>query len=135
MDNTAEELDIAPKILGRDDILGADDLPRELVEVPEWDGSVWVQAMTGTERDAFEESILDIKKTGKGQFTTSRILTNIRAKLCARCIVDEEGARVFSDADMEALGTKSAKALDRVFPVAQHLNGLDAGDIDELAGN
>ena len=49
------------KLLSRDEILAASDLTKELVEVPEWGGSVYVRAMTGTERDSYEESVLEIR--------------------------------------------------------------------------
>jgi len=62
-------------------------------------------------------------------------LRNMTARLCAICIVDEKGKRVFSDFDAESLGRKSAKALDRIFDVAQRLNGLGADDIKEMAKN
>ena len=42
--------------LNREAILAAEDLPRELVEVPEWGGAVYVRALTGAERDQFEAS-------------------------------------------------------------------------------
>lgn len=122
------------RLLSRDEILGADDLKREAVEVPEWGGSVYVRALTGTERDSFEESIMDIKQTGKS-VSAKVILAAMRAKLCARCIVGENGERLFSDEDVEALGEKSAAALDRVFTVAQKLNAIGEGDIEELKGN
>ena len=35
----------------------------------------------------------------------------------------------------ESLGRKSAKALERVFDVAQRLNGMGADDIKEMAKN
>lgn len=127
-------VDISPKILTKADILGAADLARELVEVPEWGGSVYVQAMTGTERDAFEESIIEIRQSGKG-VTTKSVLKNMRAKMCARCIVGEDGARLFGDPEIAELGEKSAAALDRVFAVAQRLNGMGQDDMEELAGN
>ena len=121
-------------ILTRDQILGAEDLKRELVEVPEWGGSVFVRAMMGTERDSYEESVLQISQNGKG-VTAKPILAAMRAKLCARCIVDESGARLFTDEDVDALGTKSAAALDRVFAVAQRLNAIGDKDLEELKGN
>ncbi len=34
-----------------EEILGADDLPTEVVPVPEWDGTVIVRTLTGAERD------------------------------------------------------------------------------------
>jgi hypothetical protein len=62
-------------------------------------------------------------------------LRNIRAKLVALTVVDEDGNRIFSDEDAEALGKKSAAALDRIFAVAQRLSGLRPEDVEELAGN
>jgi len=118
------------KILTRDAILGAEDLPRELVEVPEWGGCVYVRALTGTERDAFEASV--VEQRGK---STKMNLRNIRAKLVALTVVDEEGTRLFSDADVKLLGQKSAAALDKLFEVAQRLSGLRDEDVEELAKN
>jgi len=45
--------------LNKEQILRADDLKTEEVDVPEWGGSVRVRVLTGTERDAFESSIYD----------------------------------------------------------------------------
>ena len=116
--------------LTKEQILQADDLEMEVVEVPEWGGSVLVRGLTGTERDAFEGSIIILK--GK---RSSMNMRNVRAKLVARSIVDEFMERLFSDADVEALGKKSASALDRVFSVAQRLSGVSDDDMEELAEN
>lgn len=106
-------------LLGRDAILTASDLPSVDVEVPEWGGTVRVRMLTGGERDAFEASTL----TRKGK-TFETNLVNMRARLVALTTVDESGARLFSEADVAALATKSAAALNRVFMAAQKLNGL-----------
>ena len=115
-------------MLSRDDILNADDLPYEDINVPEWGGDIRMRTMTGTERDAFETSIV----TGDGK---DRNMRNIRARLVVRCAVDENGARLFADKEAPVLGKKSAKVLDRLFGIAQRMNGLSATDVDELAGN
>ncbi|KPK67836.1 MAG: hypothetical protein AMJ84_12280 [Acidithiobacillales bacterium SM23_46] len=113
-------------ILSKEQILQADDLRREAVVVPDWDGSVFVQTMTGIDRDAFE---LSLTKDGKAS------IENMRAKLCARTIVDENGNRLFTEDDVEALGKKSGTALDRIFEVAQRLNGIGADAMEKLAKN
>ena len=118
-------------MLTRDAILAASDLPRELVEVPEWGGSVYVATMTGTERDAFEAAILDLKRRGAAKVN----LENVRAKLLVRVLVDEAGNRLFSDADAEVLGRKSAAALDRLWAVAQRLNAMTDRDVEDLRKN
>jgi hypothetical protein len=113
--------------LTKEQILKAEDLKTEIVEVEEWGGSVNVRTMTGTERDAFEQSIVE------GKDKTN--LANIRARLCAVTIVDENGNRLFNDEDVVELGKKSAAALDRVATVAQKLNGFRNKDIEELGKN
>ena len=118
------------RFLSRDDILQINDLLTEEVYVPEWGAWIRVRALTGAERDAFEQSI--VEQRGKD---TRMNLRNIRAKLVAMCVVDEEGNRVFRDEDAELLGKKSAAALNRLFEVAQRLSGLRPEDVEELAGN
>lgn len=117
-------------ILTKQAIMAALDLPTEDVEVPEWGGSVRVRGLTGAERDAFEASV--VRRTGKRSTDVEMDLTDFRAKLVVRCMVDEYGMRLFDDEDIPNLGSKSAVALNRVFEVAQRLSGLTESDIDEL---
>ena len=123
--------------LTRDDILQRQDITTEEVEVPEWGGTVRVRGMSGVERDKFEASLLAPETPQKGRRRQAQArqtnIENIRAKLCAWCIVDEGGNRMFVDADLAALGAKSAAALDRVFGVAQRLSGITEEDVDETA--
>lgn len=116
------------KILDKQSILEADDLPTESVEVPEWGGAVRVRTMTGAERDAWEQSVF----TGDNDNPN---LTNGRARLVAMCAIDAEGKRLFTEADAVKLGAKSARALDRVATVAQRLNRLTDGDVEDLGKN
>ena len=113
-------------MLDKKTILGAKDLPTEAVDVPEWGGQVIVRTLSGLEKNVWESGNLVGNKVN---------LRNMTARLCAICIVDEKGKRLFSDADAESLGRKSAKALERVFDVAQRLNGMGADDIKEMAKN
>ena len=115
-------------VLNRDEILTVNDIAIEEIEVPEWGGSVYVKGMTGTERDAFEASI--VQQRGKN---ASVNMANIRAKLASQTICNETGERLFTDADIKALGKKSATALQRVFDVAQRLSGISGDDVEELA--
>ncbi len=115
--------------LTRDQILSAEDITREKVPVPEWGGDVWVSVMTGTERDAFEvESLL-----AGGNKEVS--LANMRSKLAVRCLVDEKGKKLFTAADVAALGAKCYPALERVVTVAQRLNKLNDEEMEKLKGN
>ena len=115
-------------ILGRKDILQADDIKTEEVPVPEWGGTVLVKGMNGKQRDSFEESLL--AESGKSRKVN---LENLRAKLCAATIVDEQGKKVFTPGDVIALAEKSATAIQRVYDVAAKLCGLSEDDVNELA--
>lgn len=119
-------------ILSRDQILKASDLKTETVKVPEWhkNGEVIVGTMTGTARDEFETSLFN--KKGKDTETN---LINMRSKLLVMCIVDKDGKRLFTEHDINRLGAKSAKPLDRLFTIAQRLNGIGAEDVDDLIKN
>lgn len=114
-------------ILSREQILAAEDLPKETIDVPEWGGSVIVSTMTGTRRDAFEASI--VLADGRPD------LIDMRAKLAVACIVDEAGEPVFSQGDIVTLGRKSAKALERIVKVAQRLNKIGNDELEALKGN
>lgn len=121
-------------ILSKSQILAAVDLPTETVAVPEWGGEVLVRGLTAAERDTFEQSVVTLNGAGKAA-STKMNLSNIRAKLCSLTIVDENGERLFSDAEVDVLGQKSAQALQRVFDAAQRLSGLSQSDVEELAKN
>lgn len=114
-------------LLSRDAILAADDREYEVVPCPEWGGEVRLRSLTGAERDAYEQSLVQTR--GKSREMNLR---NARAKLVALCAVDENGNRLFSDQDVAALGRKNAKPLDRLFDVARRLSGLSEGDVDRL---
>jgi len=114
-------------LLSRDAILAADDREYEVVPCPEWGGEVRLRSLTGAERDAYEQSLVQTR--GKSREMNLR---NARAKLVALCAVDENGNRLFSDADVNALGKKNAKPLDRLFDVARRLSGLTEDDVDRL---
>jgi hypothetical protein len=118
------------RLLTKQEIYGADDTLFEDVDVPEWKGAVRVYGLTGTERDSFEASM--IEGTGKNQTMNTQ---NIRAKLCALAIRDENGKPMFDMGDINTLGQKSAAALDRVYEVAARLSKISKEDVDELAKN
>lgn len=118
------------KLLSKAAILAAQDLSTEVVEVPEWGGSVMVRAMTGRQRDVFESVIYKVK--GKD---VQLNIANVRAELVSRTVVDEGGTLLFSPEDVAALGDKSAAALDRIYAVAQRLSGITKSDIAELTEN
>lgn len=109
-------------LLSKDQILEATDIAYQTVSVPEWGGEVRVASMSGTDRDAFESSLVIVGADG----AVSRNLDNMRVKLLVMTLVDESGNRMFSTDDLAMLGRKSAAAIERVYAVATKLNGIGA---------
>lgn len=110
--------------LSKSAILAADDRKIIPIDVPEWGGQVFLRAMSGKDRDSFENELVNEKQTGR--------IANMRALLCVRVICDESGARIFDDGDVAALGEKSAPALARVFTAATKLNGIGSEAVAEV---
>ncbi|CAJ8938790.1 Uncharacterised protein [Burkholderia pseudomallei] len=118
-------------ILSKDNkgaILGAAHLKTESVDVPEWgEGvSVIVSEMSGLARDAFYA-----KKEAKKDMPISES----QAALLVATVVDESGAPVLDEADIESLRAQSTTALDRIVAVAVRINGLQANAADDAAKN
>ncbi len=116
-------------ILGKDNILTADDLKTEEVEVEEWGGWMLIRTLTGRERDRLEADLLTGKKNGQVN------LDNVRAKMVVATAVDKDGNQLFQRGDEKKLGEKSGAALSKVAVVAQRLAGLSSMDVEELAKN
>jgi len=108
----------------RDEILAIDDSQIEELYIPEWSKTVHIRVMRAGERDTFEAECLN---------TQNKV--NFRAKLASLVVCDEQGERVFQDADVDALASKSASALDRIFRHAIRLNAMTQDDVKELEGN
>lgn len=107
-------------LLNKDQILQAQDLPFEDVETPEWGGAVRVRTMTAAEKDQYDADVWDLE----GEKVVMK-RDNSSAKLLARCIVGEDGKRLFSEKEIALLGGKSTKAINRLSDVARNLNGLN----------
>lgn len=116
--------------LTRDAILGADDLPIEQVEVPEWNGSVYMRTLTGEQRDEFEQAAMERKARKHLD------IRGMKAKLVAMCICDKDGKVLFGGRDDGTkLLKKSGAAIERLSKVAQRLSGLDDKEMEEIASD
>lgn len=117
--------------LTREQIEKADDLTREKVSVPEWEGGhVYVRVLESGHRDELEE----ITQGADGKPGDTK---NFRARLASRTLCDDKGTLLFDEVDtgIAVLSRKSSLALDRVFEKALTLNKMGPGDVEELAKN
>src|ERR1044072_1020754 len=105
----------------------AQPLPIENVDVPELGGHVYIRAMSGIERDAWEKSLI----RGKGK-RAEVDTTNVRARLVGRGLCKEDGSRLLDDGDALALGNLRVDVLNQLFTAAQRLSGVSDNDVEEL---
>lgn len=112
-------------ILNREALTGekARTIPRETVEIPALGGEVWVKGMTGTERDAFEQSCRDPKGKLRG---------NVRARLVVATVQNDDGSMMFTENDIPFVGRLRVDILQPLFNKAQQLSGLSDADVKEL---
>lgn len=112
------------------ELLAIDDLKKETVEIPEWKTSVIVRELSAGEKEWIDSNT---KKNGK---TVSEVKdAKILAQICAFVVVDDNGDRVFSDAQVPFLAKKSGAAIERILAVTGRLSTVSAAEIQELAKN
>ena len=109
----------------RDQILAVQDIPTQLVEVPEWGVKIEVRGMTGAERTR----IMDKATATAGDMNLQMIYPEI---VIATSFDPLTGEQVFVPEDRDILLSKSATALDRVAMVGMRLSGFTKDSADEL---
>jgi len=119
-------------LLGKNQILAADRKKSIEVRVAEWNGSVRLQELSASDRDLWENESFILQADGGGAKFNPR---HARARLVVRCIVGEDGKRLFSDDEVAAVGSLSASSVQKLFNAARKLNAISDGDMEELEGN
>lgn len=104
--------------LTREQILAAQDLRREVVNVPEWGGSITVTELTEAEYEDFVASA--DPKTRNAAFV-------------ALCITNDAGERLLSKDDVEALRKKSPRVISRLRAACMRVNALDKDAAEDAA--
>lgn len=114
-------------ILNKAAILGADDRDTLDIPVPAWGGSVRIRKMSAYHAEKLAASVMKADQSLDGL---------LAARAVAWSVVDEDGNRIFSDAeaDLKALAEKNAKVLDALFKKINEFNA-DQITIEEEAKN
>lgn len=124
-------VDDSPLPLTRDEIFGMEDILVEEVSIPMWHNrSVLVCGLSAAAKNQYQQSLVDMKNG-----TQKLRLENSTAKLVALTVVNRERQRLFTERDIEKLGTKSAAALECIVEVANRLSGMTKQEVDALVKN
>ena len=110
----------------REQILNADDIESELVEVPVWGVTVEVRSMDGRSRTR----LLKSAAANDGVIDMERMYP----EMVILCSFDpESGERIFVEDDADALLSKAAGPLELLATAAMRVSGM-TGDAVEVAG-
>ena len=105
-------------ILSKAEIFAVDDRKYDDVPCPEWGGEVRVRGLTASEQSVITKLVFEEKKD------------EISMKVVQFGCVDENGERLFSQRDLDALGKKSFPVIERLGKRIMELTG--AGDEAEI---
>lgn len=120
-------------LLSKEEILAADDIQVEDVEVPEWGGTVRVRGLTGAQRSLIQGTVMAVR--GQSVTVKADALAAMQERLVAMSLVDGDGKRLFTDKEVGKLAAKNAGVIARLFTKAQELSGLAEDSVDAAAGN
>lgn len=112
------------EIAGRDALLGM--TKRRYAEVKCGDMTFRLQSLTEAEKSHFEKSIL----TSKG-----KIKDDARRRLLVATLVDSDGKRLLTDADLRQLSELDGKVSQKLAAAAMEHTGFTDSDMDDLEKN
>jgi hypothetical protein len=110
----------------RDQIINADDIEHEIIEVPVWGVSIEVRSMTGRARTRLIKTATD----NDGQLDMETLYPDM-VILCA--FDPETGEQIFTQDDRDLLLSKSAGPLELIALAAMRISGMTP-DAIEVAG-
>lgn len=108
----------------RDQIFAADDIRKEVVEIPEWGCSIEVRSLNGADRARILETGVD----AAGNVSLQSVYPEM---VIASAHDPETGEQIFDHSDKDGLMAKNALAIDRIAVVAVKLSGLESDSVDE----
>lgn len=110
----------------RSRILATEDIPVEMVDVPEWGVTIEVRGMTGGDR---AEIMQEIGDSGALDFT--KFYPDIVIKTAYD---PSTGARIFNEGDRAAILAKAGLVVDKVASVGLRLSGMGGDKAVDEAG-
>ena len=108
-------------------VFAADDCRIEKLEIPQWDGFVYVKTLTSADRDQWEEDVVAARGRNENP--------NARARLAVLAVCDSTGRELFTAKDIDRLAAKSGAALDLILEKARDLNKITDQDLADLEKN
>jgi hypothetical protein len=109
----------------REKIFSADDITKELVQVPEWGVAIELRSMTANERAGMTE------RASRGNDGKVDIKLMYALTLIATVYDPESGMPLFTEADKEALLSKNGAVVERLATKAMGVSGMADKAVEE----
>ena len=106
-------------------------MPTNKTEVPEWQERTHLLIKDSAIKKLNSANVAMIGLGGVGAYAAELIC---RAGVGKMTIVDGDNKRRFADHELNRLGEKSAKALQRVFDVSARLSGISDDSVEDAVG-
>jgi hypothetical protein len=122
-------------MLSRDEIINIKDCKVIAVEIPEWNGTVYLHKWTGKDRSFFLSKSICESDDGAG-VNWDNLFDN-QVLVVALSLCDENGAKLFttSTEDLEVLSLKDGSVIQRLYEQSLILNGLAKKSLGDAAKN
>jgi len=115
----------------RERILAKEDIPGELMEVPEWEETIWVRGFDGV----LGSKILGGARASEGAESVEIELSDLGG-IAVACVCDKETHQpLFKAEDVEAVRRKGIGPLMAIAMKAVELSNLGPGASERIAGN
>lgn len=121
------------KLLTRKDVLSKNRLKMELVEVPEWEGDVYIRELSQGQLLEYNEHLHKISE--KNPEITPSASLELMALLVFYSVCDEQGNPLFAEDDVKDLANSNLNVLLTLSTKIMKLSGVSGEAIDEVAAN
>ena len=113
-------------------VRAVDDLPSELVPIPEWGCEIEVRGMDGHGRSEWLARILEAQENEDIEARQRDVARLECEAMVVACFDPEDGSRAFTEDDIPMLMAKAGKVIARLSRKASQLSGLDEGAEERL---
>jgi hypothetical protein len=121
--------------LTKEQILGIVDIKVKEIEVPLWGGTLFIKQLTRGQQDEYlhrQFGKFGVKQQGKTQnIESSMDMFGHDSWIFAQGVCDENGKRLFTDKEVEAINQKNGEAVGAVAVEIVKFSGMEA-DVQEL---
>lgn len=124
-------MDQTNECITREEFLAMAPAPLEAVVVPELNGkTIYLTGLSATAKGIYQSSLIQME--GK---TRKIKLEHATARLLSLTIVTKDRKRLFTDADILALGALRGDVMERLAKIANRLSGMDEEENANLVKN